>query len=448
DWRALAFATAITGVTALLVGLLPALRASASSPETVLHAQTRGVIGGGSRLMRAFVVAEVALSVMLVVGAGLLLRSYENVRSVDLGFDPEGVYTVAQSLPNGSSAYPTPADVRNFFAQLLERVAALPGVESVGAISALPLQGYGGLNDFFIEGRPQPAQGELTWNAGEVLATPGYFETMRIPVITGRTFEASDTRESPYVAVINEDAVRLYWPNESPLGKRIRYTAPPDAPVRWITIVGVVGNTLANGATGPQRPQIYTAHAQMPRDFNGRYMVLVVRAVRDPLAIAAAVNGTVRAADSALPPVNPQLMSDLVGTSDGQPRFTSQLAGFFAVVALLLGALGIHGVLSYVVAQRTGELGVRLALGARPAALLGFVVAQGMWLACIGVALGVVAALAGTRVLRGLLFGVGTSDPASFVVSILVLGAAAFLACYGPARRAARIDPMTALRAE
>jgi len=338
--------------------------------------------------------------------------------------------------------------VRNFYAQLLERVAALPGVERAGAISALPLQGYGGLNDFIIEGRPQPAQGELSWNAGEVLATPGYFETMRIPLVAGRTLEASDTRESPYVAVINEEAVRLYWPNESPLGKRIRYNAAPDAPPRWITIVGVVGNTRANGAQGDLRAQIFMPHAQMPRNQGGRYMTIVVRAAGDPPAVAAAVNATLRDADSALPPIGGRMMEDVVNASVGQPRFTSQLATFFAVVALLLGALGIHGVLSYVVAQRTGELGVRLALGARPAALLTLVVGQGMWLACIGVALGVVAALAGTRLLRGLLFGVGPGDPASFVVAIAVLGAAAFLACYGPARRAARIDPMTALRAE
>jgi putative ABC transport system permease protein len=447
DWRALAFATAVTGVTALLFGLLPALRASSSSPETALRAQTRGVIGGESRLMRAFVVAEVALSVMLVAGAGLLLRSYENARSFDLGFDPEGVYTVAQALP--FSTYRDSASVRNFFAPLLERVAALPGVESAGAISALPLQGYGGLNDFFIEGRPRPALGELTWNAGEVLVTPGYFATMRIPVVAGRSIEASDQRNAPYVAVINEEAVRLYWPNESPLGQRIRYTTTdPNAPPVWITIVGVVGNTRAQGAQGVQRPQIYMAHAQMPRDFGGHYMAIVVRAAGDPLAVGATVNATIREAAPTLPPINAQLMDDVVGASVGQPRFTSQLAGFFAVVALVLGALGIHGVLSYVVAQRVGELGVRLALGARPAALLKLVVGQGMWLACVGVALGVVAALAGARVLRGLLFGVGPSDPASFVVAVAVLGAAAFLACYGPARRAARIDPLTALRAE
>jgi len=449
DWRALAFATAITGVTALLFGLLPALRASSASPQTALHAQTRGVKGGGSRLMRAFVVAEVALSVMLVAGAGLLLRSYENIRTVDLGLNPEGVYTVSQALPG--STYPASADVRNFYASLLERIAALPGVEAAGAISALPLQGsYGGLNNFLIEGRPEPAQGELSWNAGEVLATPGYFEAMGIPVVAGRPIEARDQRDAPWVAVINEEAARLYWPNESPLGRRIRYEnlQNQDAPPLWITIVGVVKNTLAEGAQGVQRPQIFTAHAQMPRDFGGRFMAIVVRAAGDPLAIAPAVNTTLRDADAALPRIGGALMEDIVNANVGQPRFTSMLAAFFAVVALLLGALGIHGVLSYVVAQRVGELGVRLALGARPAALLRLVVGQGMWLACIGVAIGVAAAFAGARVLRGLLYGVGATDPMSFVITVAVLGAAALLACYGPARRAARIDPMTALRAE
>jgi predicted permease len=449
DWRALAFAAAVTGLTALLFGLLPALRASSSSPETVLHANTRGVVGGRSRLMRGFVIAEVALSVMLVVGAGLLLRSYENVRSVDLGFESEGVYTVGQAVP--LLGYPDPPAVRNYFASLMANVAALPGVESAGAISSLPVQqGPGGLNDFIIEGRPQPAQGEPTWNAGEVMVTPGYFETMRIPLVAGRSIETRDQREAPWVAVINEEAVRLYWPDENPIGRRIRYTSltNPDAEPEWITIVGVVKNTLANGAQAELRPQIFTPHAQMPRNVGGRDMAIVVRAGRDPLAIAAAVNTTVREADTALPPIGGQLMEDIVSTSVGQPRFTSQLATFFAVVALLLGALGIHGVLSYVVAQRVGELGVRLALGARPATLLRLVVRQGMWLACVGVALGTVAALAGARLLRGVLFGVGPTDPASFGVAIAVLGAAAFLACYGPGRRAARIDPMAALRAE
>jgi putative ABC transport system permease protein len=449
DWRALAFAAAVTGLTALLFGLLPAMRASFTSPQTVLHAQTRGVIGGRSRMMRAFVVAEVALSVTLVVGAGLLLRSYENIRSVDLGFDAENVYTVGQSLP--LSTYPDAAAVRSFFAPLIERIAALPGVESAGAISALPLQaGFGGLNDFFIEGRPQPQAGEQVWNAGEVLVTPGYFETMRISVVAGRTIEARDTREAPWVAVINEEAVRQYWPDEDPIGRRVDYASlqNPGAPPQWITIVGVVETTRAGGADGVDRPQIFMPHAQMPRNFGGRFMSIVVRAAGDPAAVAAQVNVVLREADPALPPIGGQLMQDLVNTSVGQPRFTSQLAAFFAVVALLLGALGIHGVLSYVVAQRVGELGVRLALGARPAELLRLVVGQGMWLACIGVALGVVTALAGARLLQGLLFGVGPSDPASFGIAIAVLGAAAFLACYGPARRAARIDPMTALRAE
>jgi putative ABC transport system permease protein len=292
---------------------------------------------------------------MLVVGAGLLLRSYENMRSVDLGFDAENVYTVGQSLP--LSTYPDPAAVRNYFAPLLETIAALPGVEAAGAISALPLQsGFGGLNDFFIEGRPQPQAGDQVWNAGEVLVTPGYFEAMRIRLVAGRTIEARDTREAPWVAVINEEAVRQYWPDEDPIGRRIYYTSlqDPNAPPQWITIVGVVETTRAGGADGVDRPQIFMPHAQMPRDSGGRFMSIVARASGDPLAVAPTMTAALREADAALPPIGGQLMQDLVNASVGQPRFTSQLAAFLAVVALLLGALGIHGVLSYVVAQRVG----------------------------------------------------------------------------------------------
>lgn len=449
DWRALAFAGAVTVLAVLLFGLLPALSASSTSPEAVLRSQTRGIVGGRTRLMRAFVVGEVALSVMLVAGAGLLLRSYENIRSVDLGFDAGGVYTVGQALPE--SMYPNLSQVQSFYASLLERIAALPGVEHAGAISNLPLRaGAGGLNAFTIEGRPEPRPGEPSWSAGHVMVTPGYFETMRIPLVEGRFIDMRDQPDGFRVALINEEAARRYWPGESPVGKRVRHGPDEPGAFPWITIVGVVGNTRANGAQAEQPPQIFFPHADLARAAvgNGRSMSLVVRTAGDPLAVAAAVNATLREADPALPPIAGQLMQDVVRVSVGQPRFTSQLATFFAVVALLLGALGIHGVLSYVVAQRVGEIGVRLALGARPAALLRLVVGQGMWLACTGLAIGVVAALAATRVLRGLLFGVAPNDPVNLGIAIAVLSAAALLACYGPARRAARIDPMVALRAE
>jgi predicted lysophospholipase L1 biosynthesis ABC-type transport system permease subunit len=249
--------------------------------------------------------------------------------------------------------------------------------------------------------------------------------------------------------VIDEETARLYWPDESPLGRTFGFGAAgePSASPRF-TIVGVVPNTRMNGAQGEVRPQIFLSHAQVSRVGGGNFMTIVARTAGDPRAVAAAVNAAVREADPALAPIGGRFMEDIVNQSIGQPRFTSQLATFFAVVALLLGALGIHGVLSYVVAQRTGELGVRLALGARPAELLRLVVRQGMWLAGLGIALGVVAALAAARVLSSLLFGVAPTDPVSFAVTIVVLGAAALLACYGPARRAARIDPMAALRAE
>jgi putative ABC transport system permease protein len=322
-------------------------------------------------------------------------------------------------------------------------------VESAGAISTLPVSGgFGAAISFSMEGRPDPEPGEPGWAAGTVLVMPGYFETMGIPLVAGRSFDARDQHDAPWAAVVNEEAVRLYWPGENPLGRRLRYATGPDFPDELVTIVGVVKNTRADGAQAEPRPQIFIPRAQMPRGFGGRTMTIVARASGDPLAIAAAVNATVRAADPALPLLGGRPMEDIVNQSVGQPRFTSQLATFFAAVALVLGALGIHGLLSYVVAQRRGELGVRLALGARPAALLKLVVGQGMWLAGLGVALGVVAAFAGARVLRTLLFGVTPNDPASFAIAIAVLGAAAFGACYGPARRAARIDPITALRAE
>jgi predicted permease len=450
DWRALAFASAVTGLTVVLFGLVPALRTSSTSPEAVLRAQTRGVVGGRTRLMRAFVVAEVALSVMLVTCAGLLLRSYDNVRSVGLGFDSQGVYTVGQALPE--SRYPDSSAVVAYYASLLERVAALPGVERVGAISSLPVRnGAGPTNDFTIEGRAPPLPGKPSWSAGHVTVTPGYFEAMRVPLLEGRYIDGTDVPGGARVAVINEEAARRYWPDESPIGQRVRHV-PEEllGQFPWITIVGVVGNTRADGPQADVVPQIFFPHADVARAAvgNGRAMSLVVRTAGDPLAVTTAVNATLRSADPALALVGAALMQDVVRTSAGAPRFTSQLAAAFAAIALMLGALGIHGVLSYVVAQRVGELGVRLALGARPEALLKLVVGQGMWLAGLGVTIGVVAAWGGARLLRGLLFGVGPSDPASFVVAVVVLGAAAFVACYGPARRAARIDPMAALRAE
>jgi putative ABC transport system permease protein len=449
DWRAFSFAFVTTVAAALLFGLLPALRAASGGP---LRIQSRGAANaiGRARLLRGLVVGEVALSVTLVVGAGLLLRSYDNIRGVDLGFDARGVYTISQLLP--ASAYRPGAPIGNFYATLLQRIAALPGVRSTGAISNLPISGgAGGMDDFVIEGRPQPAAGEPTPNAGYVLATPGYFETLGIDLRAGRLLEPSDGADAPLVAVINEETARRYWPSESPIGRRLGY-APTGAGVvepEWITIVGVVENVRAAGALEDVPPQIFFPHAQARRPgfYEGRFMTIVVRA-DDPLVLARTLQAAVRESDPTLPVIGGRLFEDIVSDSMGQPRFTSQIVAFFAVVALLLGALGIHGVLSYVVAQRFGELGVRLALGAQPANLLRLVVGQGMWLAALGIALGVTASVAGARLLRSLLFGVSATDVVSFGVAIAVLAAAAFLACYGPARRAARIDPMSVLRAE
>ena len=447
DWRAYVFTVAAAAGSALLFGLVPALRATSIPPAEATRSQGRGAAGQSrAGLMRALVVAQVALSVTLVAGAGMLLRSYENLRAANLGFDADGVYTVSQALP--ASAYPDAAGIRAFYASLIERVAALPSVRSVGATSSLPLTGgTGPRDDFVIEGRPDAAPGEQQPNAGFVQITPGYFETLRIPLLAGRGIEPGDVRDAPWVAVINDAAAKRYWANEDPVGKRLHFHAAGDE--KWITIVGVVANTRVNGARADPEPQLFVPHAQAPRDtYPGRLMTIVVRAAGDPAPVAAAVRDAIRAADRSLPLIGGQLMTDVVSASVGQPRFTSQIVLFFASAALLLGALGIHGVLSYVVAQRVGELGVRVALGARPGAVLRFVLRQGMGLAAIGVVIGVGATLALAQLLRSLLFAVRPVDAISVAAAVALLAVAALLACLGPARRAARIDPIAALRAE
>jgi putative ABC transport system permease protein len=448
DWRAFAFAAVATGGSALLFGLVPALRAASTSPGIVLRSLGRGAVGlaGRAQLMRVLVVAEVALSVMLVASAGLLLRSYSNLSAVDLGFDADGAYTVAQALP--SATYPDNDSVRAFYASLLDRVSALPGVQSAGAISSLPLTGgTGARDDFAIEGRPDAAPGEQRPNAGYVMVTPGYFEALRIPVRAGRAIEATDARGAPWVAVINETAAKRFWPGANPLGRRIRYRSSGDE--RWITIVGVVADTRVNGPRSDAEPQVFVPHAQMPRETSpGRSMTIVVRPSGDAAAVVPAVRSAILEADRALPLIGGRFMVDIVGDSVGQPRFTTELVTFFAVVALLLGVLGIYGVLSYVVAQRGGEFGVRIALGAPTGKVLRLVVGQGMGLTSIGAAIGIGGALTVARVFRGVLFGVGPFDVVSLSVAVVVFGAAAFAACCAPAWRAARIDPITALRAE
>jgi putative ABC transport system permease protein len=451
DWRVLAFAVATTALATLLFGLLPAIRSALASPGSALQADSRTVTGRvrRTRLMRCLVVVEIALSVSLVTGAVLLLRSYENLRRVDLGLDANNVYVFSLALP--ASAYPNSGGVRGLYSSLLERIEGLPSVSSAGAVSNLPLVGgTGPYDDFIIEGRPKPGPGQARWSAGYVMVMPGYFETLRIPVVAGRSIERGDHRDALWVAVINEEAARIYWPNENPIGRRLGYGLPNAAePSRWITIVGIVKTTLANGAQEASRPQIFVPHAQMPREpYPGRFMTVAVRASGDPLALPVALRDVVREADSRLPMLNGRPMEDVVSESMGQPRFTSMLVTFFGIVALLIGSFGIHGVLAYSVAQRSRELGIRLALGATPVVVLREVVGEGMRLASIGIALGMAGSLAGARLVQGLLFGVTATDPLSFSLAFAVLGVAALMACYGPGRRASRIDPVVMLRVD
>ena len=306
-----------------------------------------------------------------------------------------------------------------------------------------------GVTDFQIEGRPRPGPGEFALNAADVSARAGYFETMRIPLLRGRFFEETDRAGTLPVAIVNEAMVRKFWPDEDPLGKRIRYSSC-DTCAAWMTIVGIVGNVKYQQLSNDPPPVYYYSNEQATEHqrFYTRFMALTVRTAGDPLAVAPALHAAIRNLDPKLPVVNLQSMASVVTGSVAQPRFVMTLMGIFAGVALVLGAVGIYGVMSYSVAQRTNEIGVRIALGAGGREVSRMVVGQGMRVAVVGIAVGVVAAVATTRAMAGLLFNVSTTDPLTYAVVATLLTIVALIASYLPARRATLVDPMTAIRAQ
>jgi predicted permease len=446
------FAAAAASLAVVLVGLLPALQVTGARLHEALRRRGRSALGDrrGARLRGALVVAQVMLGLVLMSSAGLLARSYRELRRVDLGFAADGVSTLSLALP--SSAYPETERVRSFYATLLERVRELPGVESAGGISSLPLwAGAAPADSFLVEGRPAPESGSQWPTAGFVMVTPGAFEALRLPLRAGRAFDAGDQRSAGWVAVVNQETARRYWPGEDPIGRRIRYPfSAPDAPPRWIEIVGVVGSARHESPWEPAPPAVYVPLAQTPRDppYSGRFMTIVARAAGGAPDLAAAIQALVRELDPGLPVIQPQTMPEVVARAFGEPRFTTILAGAFAVTALLMGALGLYGLLAYTVRQRMREYGLRLALGARAADVHRLVLRRGMRLVAAGLALGLPVSLVLGRLLAGILYGVGPADPATYLgVSSLLLAAAA-LACALPARRAAAVDPIVTLREE
>jgi putative ABC transport system permease protein len=447
DLRTIPFSFLLVVVTGFLVGLVPALAATGSRLQDALKADARAATATrrGVAARSILVVAQLALSIVLLVGAVLLIRSYQNLQRVDLGLDPDRLLTFVVFNPPGRQRDPILA--RQTLAAIAERLAAMPGAEVAGAISSLPLVTAGPPDDFVIEGRPAPAPGSPAWNARYIMATPRAFASLRIPLKRGRLLTESDAPGRPLVAVINETAARLYWPGDDPVGRTIRYYPQETSPS--IRIVGIVGDVRSMGPNNAAPPAVYVPYLQAPRPpYEGRTLTFVVRAQGNPDDLVSSARAAVASIDSALPMANVRPMSAVVAAATGQPRFTTVVMSVFAAIAFFLAALGLYGILAYAVEQRVREIGVRMALGASNREIFRLVIGNGMGMAAVGMAIGVPAALMLTRLMGGLLSGVATTDPLTYVAVVVMLGLSALVASYLPARRATRIDPLSALRAD
>jgi len=437
DRSILAFTFGIAVLTGLTFGLAPALLSSRTNFNSALKEGGRdtSATSRGARLRSALVVSEVALALMLLVGAGLLIKSFVNLQRVDPGFNPKSALRVDVTLPR--TRYPERNQSAAFYKQLLERVAALPGVQSAGAVSSLPLSGGGTDSDFAIEGRPpaEPGHPQVAWYSS---VTPDYFRAMGIRLLRGREFTEADNAAAPKVVLISESMARRYFPDEDPLGKRLVFGKDARE------IVGIISDVKFFGLNLDARPSMYFPHQQNP----ARGLSLVVRTQGNPLTLAAAIRGQVSALDRDLAVSSVMTLEELVGTSLAEPRFVLLLLGAFAAVAMLLSAIGVYGVVSYSVTQRSHEIGVRMALGAQMSDVLKLVAGQGMSLVLGGVGLGLIAAFALSRVMESLLFGVSATDVTTFAATSLILAGVALGACFVPARRATRVDPMESLRYE
>jgi len=442
DARVLAFTVGVVGLVGLFFGLAPALHASKTDLNDVLKEGGRsGSEGPGRNRVRAvLVVTEIALSLLLLIGAGLLIKSFVLLRDVNPGFDPENVLTMRVALPG--KRYPEPQQSATFFRELTQRVSALPGVEAAGAALSLPLGESNSTagRSFVREGRPLAPEEAL--QTDYFVLTPDYFKTMRIPVKTGRSFTDGDTAETPPVVVVNESIARRIFAGEDPIGKRI--TVWPDEKFPR-EIVGVVSDVKISRLDEETGYQIYVPHAQ---DAGWGVMSLAVRTKGKPEALTSPVRGAILSIDKNQPAYDIKTMDDVFSASVAKTRLVMLLFGVFSMFALLLASIGIYGVIAYSVAQRTHEIGIRLALGAQTRDVLRMIITQGMILALIGAGLGLAGAFAATRVMRRLLYGVSPTDPLIFVGVSLLLTVVALLACYIPARRATKVDPMIALRYE
>jgi predicted permease len=445
DYRVLAFTFGVSLLTGLGLGLAPALQTSQVNLSTALK-EGRRQLGGTQRgrlLRQSLVVAELALALILLVGAGLMLKSFQRLQTVDLGFNPANLLLVRVDVPNQKYQGAERAKIAE---RIVERIETLSGVEQA-AVNYTDLLRWSGISfGFTLEGREPVPQSEQVATPNQSV-TPNYFRTVGIPLLAGRDFTWRDDADSPLVAIVSETFARRYWPEGDALGKRFKSGSATTGETPWITIVGVVGDIRVEsifrepGTT----PIIYTPSLQ---DRVVISLGLLVRTRVEPLSLLNSVRAEIQRFDADIPVYGGATVAERIGDQSAQTRSYTWLIGLFAAVASLLAVIGVYGVMTYVVTHRTQEIGIRLALGARRRDVLKLVMRQGSKLALIGIAVGLAAALGLTRVMRTLLFGVSATDPATFVAITLLLAGVALLACYLPARRATKVDPMVALRYE
>ena len=441
DWRVATFTAALSLLTGVIFGLIPALQSSRVDLQSALREGAGAGVGAQTNGLRsALVVMEVAATLVLLIGAGLLIKSFIRLYETDLGFKAENVLTMSLALPQAK--YPDVQAAAAFHQKLIERVASLPGARSAGVINYLPVQQWGFNGGITIEGQGPYEPGREPLAEFRAIS-PDYFRTMSVPLISGRFFTAQDQSNSAPVVIVNQTLAQRHLPGQDPIGKRIRSIGN-----NWRAVVGVVGDVRQSGVTQAVRAEVFVPVTQAIWTPLAQTMSLVVRADAEPEALISAVRNAVREIDPAQPVFNVKTMEAVVADSVADRRLNMQLLGIFAAVALTLAVIGIYSVMSYTVSQHTREIGIRMALGARPLDVLKLVVGQGMGLTLVGVGLGLAGAFGLTRLMATLLYGVKATDPSMFAVVSALLVIVSLLACYVPARRATKVDPMVALRTE
>jgi putative ABC transport system permease protein len=446
DGLVMAFTLGVAVLTGLVFGLVPAIQTSRTNLQDTLKEGGRSGSAdrSGQTMRRALVVAEVALALTLLTGAGLLIKSLSLLQEVNPGFDSSNLLTFNVAIP--SAKYRSDTAAIQFWDRAIEAVTAVPGVKSAGITSTMPFTNNWSTGSFSVEGYQPPPGKPGPWGDQRTVS-PGFFTTLKVPLIKGRTFTEQDGMVGPQVVIVDEEMVKQYWPNADPIGKRLTFGNPQtDSTVNWMTVVGVVGHTKHEGLDAKNRVQMY--HPSHRIGFVGNFMSFAVRTTGDPNRALSSVRAAIHAIDQDVPIANAATMDVNIANSMGQRRFAMMLLGLFAVMALVLASIGIYGVMSYSVTQRSHEIGIRMALGAARQAVLGMVMRQGLLLVGVGVGIGVLGALGLTRLITSQLFGVRPTDPTTFIFVALTLTGVAALATLVPALRATRVDPVVALREE